>query len=93
MKLDPRRIQFTELLRQQVDDPDCEGLNCVGCLFARQPGSVCREANDEALLRGLRDCDAVDQFGEVVIYVRTAVDPRQLDILEAAHAAEDDPAE
>lgn len=93
MKLDPCRIQFTEQLRKQVDDPDCKGLNCTGCLFERQPAKVCILASEEAERRGLRDCDAVDQFGEVVIYVRTAVDPRQQDLLEDGNAATLDPAE
>lgn len=79
--LDPARIQFKQLERPLVDDEDNRGLNCRGCLFDRQPAHVCRSAEAEAAKRGLRDCDAVDQFGDVVIYVATDVDPRQMDLI------------
>jgi hypothetical protein len=79
--MDPTRIQFRQQERRLVDDDDNRGLNCHGCLFNRQPARVCRAAAEEAAKRGLRDCDAVDQFGEVVIYVATDVDPRQLDLI------------
>lgn len=81
MAKDPTRIQFGQELRKLLDDPEAEGLNCVGCLFKDQRAAVCVAASEVALQRGLRDCDAVDQFGDVVIYVSTNVDPRQLDIL------------
>lgn len=70
--------------RPLLDDPEEKGLNCDGCLFQRQRAAVCIEASAEAVRRGLRDCDAIDQFGEVVIYLRTEVDPRQQDLLEGA---------
>jgi hypothetical protein len=79
--MDPARIQFTQQERPLREDDDNRGLNCHGCLFNRQPARVCREATVEAMKRGLRDCDAVDQFGEVVIYVATDVDPRQMDLI------------
>lgn len=80
--LDPARIQFDVQLRPVLDDPDNRGLNCHGCIFNRQPAKVCRIAEAEARKRGLRDCDAVDQFGDIAIYVRVEVDPRQIDIME-----------
>ena len=81
--MDPARIQFREQVRPLVDDDDNRGLNCRGCLFYRQPARVCRAVEDEAKKRGLRDCDAVDQFGDVVIYVAADVDPRQMDLIPA----------
>jgi hypothetical protein len=82
--MDPKRILFgMSEPRPLLDDPDEEGLNCRGCLFQRQRASVCRAAAEEAVKRGLRDCDAIDQFGEVVIYIRVAVDQRQQDLFEA----------
>lgn len=81
--MDPARIQFRQQERRLVDDDDNRGLNCHGCLFNRQPARVCRAAAAEAAKRGLRDCDAVDQFGEVVIYVAADVDPRQMDLMPA----------
>lgn len=82
MSLDPKRIQFGMQLRQIVDDPDNRGLNCHGCLFNKQPARVCIVAAEEAMKRSLRDCDSVDQFGDVPIYVRVEVDPRQADLLD-----------
>jgi hypothetical protein len=79
--MDPRRIQFQQQPRQLIDDPDERGLNCKGCIFERQRAAVCQVASEEATRRGLRDCDAVDQFGDVVIYVPAAVDPRQMDLI------------
>ena len=81
--MDPTRIQFREQVRPLVEDEDNGGLNCRGCLFHRQPARVCRAAEAEARKRGLRDCDAEDQFGEVVIYVAADVDPRQMDLIPA----------
>lgn len=81
--MDPRRIQFAmSKPRPLLDDDDNRGLNCEGCLFHKQPARVCMEAAEQALQRGLRDCDAVDQFGEVVVYERVGIDPRQLDLLQ-----------
>lgn len=80
--MDPRTMQFKmSAPRPLVDDDDERGLNCFGCLFHKQRAAVCRVAAEQAVLRGLRDCDAVDQFGEVVIYLRTDVDPRQMDLI------------
>lgn len=79
--MDPTRIQFTQQPRPLAEDDDNRGLNCHGCLFHRQPFRVCMTAAAEAVKRGLRDCDSLDQFGEVVVYVATAVDPRQLDLI------------
>ncbi|WP_338762095.1 hypothetical protein [Massilia sp. METH4] len=79
--MDPTRILFAQLERKLLDDDDNRGLNCHGCLFHRQPARVCHVAGIEAVKRGLRDCDSLDQFGEVVIYVATAVDPRQMDLI------------
>jgi hypothetical protein len=64
--------------RPLLEDDDNEGANCAGCLFRNQPASVCKVAAELAMSRGQRDCDAVDQFGEVVVYIR----PRQLDLLD-----------
>lgn len=80
MALDPRTILFDTVLRPLQDDPDNRGLNCMGCIFNKQSARVCRTAEVEAHKRGLRDCDAVDQFGEVAIYVRVDVDPRQIEL-------------
>lgn len=80
--MNPARIQFAQQERPLIEDDDNRGLNCHGCLFNRQPARVCVLAAAEAVRRGLRDCDAVDQFGEVVIYLATDTDPRQLDLLE-----------
>lgn len=83
--MDPTRMQFgMSEPRPLKDDPDGKGLDCEGCLFQRQRASVCRVAAEEAVRRGLRDCDAIDQFGEVVVYVAVKVDPRQLDLLDDA---------
>lgn len=82
--MDPTRMQFTQLERPIRDDDENRGLNCHGCLFNRQPVSVCKVASAEAVKRGLRDCDSLDQFGDVVVYVATAVDPRQMDLIGAA---------
>lgn len=79
--MDPTRIQFAQQTRRLVEDEELLGLNCRGCLFDRQPARVCRAVEAEAAKRGLRDCDAVDQFGDVVIYVATDVDPRQMDLI------------
>jgi hypothetical protein len=79
--IDPTRIQFTQQERPLIEDDNNRGLNCYGCLFNRQPARVCVTAAVEAMRRGLRDCDSVDQFGEVVIYVATDVDPRQMDLI------------
>jgi len=79
--IDPARIQFQQQERRLLEDEDNRGLNCHGCLFHRQPARVCIQAAAEAAKRGLRDCDAVDQFGEVVIYVATDIDPRQMDLI------------
>jgi hypothetical protein len=67
--LDPTRMRFSQEARRQLDDDDNRGLNCRGCLFNKQKIAVCKVANEVALQLGLRDCDAVDPFGEVVIYV------------------------
>lgn len=81
--MDPRRMQFgMSAPRPLQDDPKNKGLDCIGCVFEHQRASVCRVAAEEAVRRGLRDCDAIDQFGEVVVYVRVAVDPRQMDLIE-----------
>lgn len=79
--MDPARMQFRQEERPLREDDDNRGLNCQGCLFNRQPAAVCRAATVEAMKRGLRDCDAVDQFGEVVIYVATDIDPRQMNLI------------
>jgi hypothetical protein len=79
--MDPTRIQFRQQARPLLEDDDNRGINCHGCLFHRQLARVCRTAAAEAMKRGLRDCDAVDQFGEVVIYLATDVDPRQMDLI------------
>jgi hypothetical protein len=68
--LDPTRMRFSQHARRQLDDDDNRGLNCRGCLFHKQKIAVCKVANQVAVENlGLRDCDAVDPFGEVVIYV------------------------
>lgn len=79
--IDPTRVQFAQLERAQVDDDENAGLNCRGCMFDKQTAAICNTAAAEAVKRGLRDCDAPDQFGDVVIYVATATDPRQLDLI------------
>jgi len=79
--MDPTRMQFRQQVRQLLEDDDNRGVNCHGCLFHRQPSRVCVSASTEAIKRGLRDCDAVDQFGEVVIYLATDVDPRQMNLI------------
>ncbi len=78
--MDPTTIKFTTSARKQLDDDDNRGINCFGCLFKSEPAKVCVVANREAAARGMRDCDAVDQFGEVVIYIGAKVDPRQTDL-------------
>lgn len=81
--IDPRRIIFTmSAPHDAVPDPKCQGLNCAGCVFERQTAAVCRVAGEEALKRGMRDCDVPDQFGQFVVYLRVKVDPRQQDLLE-----------
>lgn len=68
-QLDPDRMRFSQHARPLLDDDDNRGINCRGCLFAKQKAPVCFAATEAAKRMGLRDCDAVDQFGEVVIYV------------------------
>ncbi len=81
--MDPRKILFgMSAPHDPVPDPKNEGLSCSGCLFMNEKASVCREAGAEAVKRGLRDCDVPDQFGQLVVYVRVAVDPRQQDLLK-----------
>lgn len=70
MPLDPDRMRFSQEARPWVEDEDNRGLNCYGCLFSKERASVCRHAGQVAQRLGLRDCDAVDQFGEVVIYIK-----------------------
>lgn len=70
MALDPDRMRFSQEARPWVEDEDNRGLNCFGCLFAKERSEVCERAGAAAQSLGLRDCDAVDQFGEVVIYVK-----------------------
>lgn len=83
--MDPRKMLFgMSEPRPLKDDPDNKGLDCEGCVFHHQRASVCREAAEEAVKRGLRDCDAIDQFGEVVVYVAVKVDPRQHDLFGEA---------
>lgn len=79
--MDPARIQFREQVRRLIDDEEQQGLNCKGCLFDRQPARVCRAVEAEAAKRGLRDCDAVDRFGDVVIYVAADTDPRKMNLI------------
>ncbi len=67
--LDPTRMRFSQHARRQLEDDKNKGLNCRGCLFDKQKAAVCTLANQVAQQLGLRDCDAVDPFGEVVIYV------------------------
>jgi hypothetical protein len=62
-------MRFSQEARRQVEDEKNRGLNCRGCLFDKQKAAVCRAAEVAARRLGLRDCDAVDPFGEVVIYV------------------------
>lgn len=68
-RMDPDRLRFSQEARRQVEDEENRGLNCHGCLFWKQKAEVCYAAADVARRLGLRDCDAVDPFGEVVIYV------------------------
>lgn len=70
MALNPDRIRFSQEARPQIEDEDNRGLNCRGCIFYRERAEVCRRASEAAARMRLRDCDAVDQFGEVVIYVK-----------------------
>lgn len=75
--MNPRKMRFAMSAgRPLLEDDDNEGLNCAGCLFRNQPARVCVVAAEVAIERGQRDCDAVDQFGEVVVYVR----PHQIDL-------------
>lgn len=79
--LDPDRMRFSQQERRQLDDEKNEGINCYGCLFQRQKAAVCIAATEAAKRMGLRDCDAVDVFGEVVIYVPYR--ERQLELVDA----------
>lgn len=70
MAMDPSRMRFSmSEPRPLRDDEDNSGINCWGCIFRRQRASVCIEAAAEAVERGIRDCDAIDDFGEVIVYV------------------------
>lgn len=68
-RLDPDSMRFSQEARPLVEDEEERGLNCRGCLFSRQKAEVCYAAAEAARRLGLRDCDAVDQLGDVVIYV------------------------
>lgn len=70
MPLDPDRMRFSQEARRQIDDDENRGLNCHGCLFSKARAEVCNRASEAAQRMGLRDCDAVDQFSEVVIYIK-----------------------
>ena len=63
-----------------------ESDECAGCLFARQRMEVCRRACELAKLRGLPDCEDRSENNSTYIYVRTAVDPRQIDLLAEVEA-------
>lgn len=76
--LDPDRMRFSQEERHHEEDEDNVGLNCKGCLFAKQKASVCELASEAAKRQGLRDCDAVDIFGQVVIYVKYRERQREL---------------
>jgi hypothetical protein len=79
MALDPTRMRFSmSEPRPLKDDEENSGINCWGCIFKRQKASVCEVAAAEAVARGYRDCDAIDQFGEVIVYVKYY--QRQLEI-------------
>lgn len=77
--LDPSKMRFAMSEgRPLLEDDHNEGLNCAGCLFRNQPARVCIVAAGLATERGQRDCDAVDQFGEVIVYVK----PYQIELFE-----------
>lgn len=82
MPLDPDRMRFSQEARPWVEDEDNRGLNCRSCIFSKERAEVCRRAGEAAKRMYLRDCDAVDQFGEVVIYVKYR--EVQMDIVESA---------
>lgn len=70
MPLDPDRMRFSQEARPWVEDEDNRGLNCYGCIFFRERAAVCRRAEEAAKRLRLRDCDYIDPFGEVVVYVK-----------------------
>ena len=70
MPLDPDRMRFSQEARPWVEDEDNRGLNCRSCIFSKEKAEVCRRASEAAKRLSLRDCDAVDIFGESVIYVK-----------------------
>lgn len=80
MALDPDRMRFSQEARPWVEDEDNRGLNCFGCLFFKEKAAVCERADAAAQRMGLRSCDAMDQFGEVVIYIKYR--EVQIDIIE-----------
>lgn len=75
--MDVDRIQF-KAEAATSDDPD---EACEGCIFANQRMTVCHRAAELAKLRGLPDCEDKNANGQTHIYVRTKIDPRQMDLI------------
>mgnify|MGYP001557051756 CR=1 FL=1 len=53
--------------------------SCRGCLFQKQPSSICDRACEIAQRAELEHCE------RGFIYVKKPVDPRQVSIIEGAH--------
>jgi len=67
--LAPEAIQFTTR----------PAKSCRGCLFQKQPSSICDRACEIAQRAELEHCECG------FIYVEKPVDPRQVSIIEGAH--------
>ena len=67
--LAPEAIQFTTR----------PAKSCRGCLFQKQPSSICDRACEIAQRAELEHCE------RGFIYVEKPVDPRQVSIIEGAH--------
>lgn len=76
--MDPKKTQFT-VAHTTPHDP-MEG--CAGCVFEHERSSICAVAQHQAALRGLALCEYPDPDGRSIIYVRVAVDPRQVDLFQ-----------
>lgn len=72
-------VQVRSFSQKDADDDD----SCAGCMFANQRAAVCRAAGEQAALRRLPDCEdpAPKGRGYTYVYVRVAIDPRQLSLI------------
>jgi hypothetical protein len=79
--MNPRQIKFTAEYRKDTNQIDA---GCAGCMFDKEPGSVCHEVAAVTAQRGLPNCENATVDGKRVIYVAVEVDERQMDLIEVS---------